>query len=112
MRARNLFSRSVVVCLLASLAGQLTLSSAAVYGRPARQQKPTRGARRTRPTTPANPQIAKLVKEIDPKNIENTIRKLVSFGTRNTLSEQDNPNRGIGAARDWLYGEFQKAAAT
>jgi Zn-dependent M28 family amino/carboxypeptidase len=35
----------------------------------------------------------------------------VSFGTRNTLSEQNNPNRGIGAARDWLYGEFQKAAA-
>jgi hypothetical protein len=35
----------------------------------------------------------------------------VSFGTRNTLSEQDNPNRGIGAARDWLYSEFQKAAA-
>jgi Zn-dependent M28 family amino/carboxypeptidase len=35
----------------------------------------------------------------------------VSFGTRNTLSEQDNPTRGIGAARDWLYGEFQKAAA-
>ncbi|HEU5238689.1 MAG TPA: M20/M25/M40 family metallo-hydrolase, partial [Pyrinomonadaceae bacterium] len=49
--------------------------------------------------------------EINSKNIENTIRKLVSFGTRNTLSEQNNPNRGIGAARDWLYAEFQKAAA-
>src|SRR5207248_728337 len=34
-----------------------------------------------------------------------------SFGTRNTLSEQNDPNRGIGAARDWLYAEFQKAAA-
>src|SRR5207244_12010568 len=32
-------------------------------------------------------------------------------GTRNTLSDQNDPNRGIGAARDWLYGEFQKAAA-
>jgi hypothetical protein len=50
-------------------------------------------------------------REINPKNIENTIRKLVSFGTRNTLSQQDDPNRGIGAARDWLYAEFQKAAA-
>jgi len=37
-------------------------------------------------------------------------RKLVSFGTRNTLSDQNNPLRGIGAARDWLYGEFVKAA--
>ncbi|HUQ31626.1 MAG TPA: M28 family metallopeptidase [Pyrinomonadaceae bacterium] len=57
-----------------------------------------------------NPEIARIVSEINARNIENTIRKLVSFGTRNTLSSQDNPTRGIGAARDWLYGEFQKAA--
>jgi len=57
-----------------------------------------------------NTQISKIVSQIDPHNIERTIRKLVSFGTRNTLSEQDNPARGIGAARDWLYGEFMKAA--
>ena len=56
-------------------------------------------------------QISKVVSEINPKNIERTIRKLVSFGTRNTLSDQNDPNRGIGAARDWLYSEFQKAAA-
>src|SRR5258705_4889390 len=58
-----------------------------------------------------NPEITKMVTEVSAKNIESTIRKLVSFGTRNTLSEQDNPTRGIGAARDWLFGEFQKAAA-
>ena len=58
-----------------------------------------------------NPDIPKIVSEINARNIEATIRKLVSFGTRNTLSEQNNPNRGIGAARDWLFGEFQKAAA-
>ena len=57
-----------------------------------------------------NAEIYRIVAEINPKNIENTIRKLVSFGTRNTLSDQNNPNRGIGAARDWLYAEFQKAA--
>ena len=64
-----------------------------------------------RPGLRGNPDIPKIVAEISAKNIEATIRKLVSFGTRNTLSEQDNPNRGIGAARDWLYAEFQKAAA-
>lgn len=58
-----------------------------------------------------NPQIAKIVAEINPRNIEATIRRLVSFGTRNTLSEQNDPARGIGAARDWLFAEFQKAAA-
>lgn len=58
-----------------------------------------------------NPEIQKIVKEISAKNIEATIRKLVSFGTRNTLSAQDNPTRGIGAARDYLFGEFQKISA-
>ncbi|HMG76666.1 MAG TPA: M20/M25/M40 family metallo-hydrolase [Pyrinomonadaceae bacterium] len=57
-----------------------------------------------------NAQISKIVSEIGARNIEKTIRKLVSFGTRNTLSDQNDPNRGIGAARDWLYGEFMKAA--
>ena len=65
-------------------------------------------ARATRSTL--NPEIARIVREIDARNIERTIRKLVSFGTRNTLSVQDDPNRGIGAARDWLYSEFLKAA--
>ena len=55
-----------------------------------------------------NPEIQKMVKEISAKNIEASIRKLVSFGTRNTLSEQDNPARGIGAARDWIFGEMSK----
>ena len=55
-----------------------------------------------------NPEIQKMLKEVSAKNIETTIRKLVSFGTRNTLSEQDNPTRGIGAARDYLFNEFQK----
>src|SRR6185369_17142603 len=54
-----------------------------------------------------NPEIVKMVREVSAKNIEATIRKLVSFGTRNTLSSQDDPKRGIGAARDSIYGEFQ-----
>ena len=57
-----------------------------------------------------NQTIANIVREIDAKNIEHTIRQLVSFGTRNTLSEQNDPKRGIGAARDWLYAEFLKVA--
>ena len=55
-----------------------------------------------------NREIVQIAKEISAKNIEATIRKLVSFGTRNTLSAQDDPTRGIGAARDYLFGEFEK----
>src|ERR1043166_4089374 len=101
----------VALCLIGLLTCQSMIWSSTAHASHlsaandvSRLQKPSRDAVR-------NPQIAKLVKEIDARNIENTIRKLVSFGTRNTLSEQDNPNRGIGAARDWLYAEFQKAAA-
>ena len=57
-----------------------------------------------------NQEIARIVREIDASNIERIIRKLVSFGTRNTLSTQNDPKRGIGAARDWLYSEFLRAA--
>src|SRR5216110_1599050 len=109
--AKRLISRSIALCLFAFLTFQI-VSSTVAQARDSAQQKPARASSSARENAPArDPQIAKLVKEIDPRNIENTIRKLVSFGTRNTLSEQDNPNRGIGAARDWLYGEFQKAAA-
>ncbi|MDQ5844076.1 MAG: M28 family metallopeptidase [Acidobacteriota bacterium] len=55
-------------------------------------------------------QIAQIVREIDARKIEQSIRRLVSFGTRNTLSTQSDPTRGIGAARDWLFSEFSKIA--
>jgi hypothetical protein len=74
-------------------------------------------AARARPDRSAPPasvrqqQIARIAQTIDGRNIERTIRKLVSFGTRNTLSSQTDPSRGVGAARDWLFGEFSKVAA-
>lgn len=55
-----------------------------------------------------DPEIQKMLKEVSAKNIEATIRKLVSFGTRNTLSDQNSKERGIGAARDWILSEFRK----
>jgi hypothetical protein len=63
------------------------------------------------PKSSPNPEIQKMIKDVSAKNIEATIRKLVSFGTRNSLSEQDDPTRGIGAARDWIYSEFQRISA-
>lgn len=89
----------------------LVPASHAQQERSASQQEKT-AAPATIPKAARNADIARIVAEIDARNIERTIRKLVSFGTRNTLSSQDNPTRGIGAARDWLYGEFQKVAAT
>lgn len=58
-----------------------------------------------------NPQIRKMMTEISVKRIESDIRKLVTFGTRNTNSAQDDPKRGIGAARDWIFSEFEKISS-
>lgn len=52
-----------------------------------------------------------MLAEVSAKNIEATIRKLVSFGTRNTLSDQESKTRGIGAARDWILSEFRRFSA-
>lgn len=62
------------------------------------------------PASPQRPDIMveKMIKEVSANRIEANIRKLVSFGTRNTLSAQDDPKRGIGAARDWIYEEFTR----
>src|ERR1041385_1791770 len=53
-------------------------------------------------------QIADVVREISAKNVEATIRKLVSFGTRHTLSETTSKTHGIGAAREWIQSEFAR----
>lgn len=62
--------------------------------------------------TPQEPSkdLKKILSQISPKRIEATIRKLVSFGTRHTLSTQTNATYGIGAARDWIESEFQRYA--
>ncbi len=44
----------------------------------------------------------------DPARLKASVEKLVSFGTRHTLSDPDNPTRGIGAARRWFAGELSK----
>ena len=51
-----------------------------------------------------------MLRAMRPARIERSIRRLASFGTRHTLSSQDDPARGIGAARDWIHEQFQRYA--
>jgi hypothetical protein len=67
--------------------------------RPARWWKPPADVRAT-------------LARVDARSLERFDRGLVSFGTRHTLSAQDDPNRGIGAARDWIKARFDEIAAT
>ncbi len=44
----------------------------------------------------------------DPARLKMLVEKLVSFGTRHTLSSPTDPKRGIGAARSWGADEFAR----
>ncbi len=57
-----------------------------------------------------DPQIEKMVVEVSADSLKSYIAKLVSFGTRNTLSAVDDPQRGIGAARNWILSKFNTFA--
>lgn len=45
-----------------------------------------------------------------PERLKADVEKLVSFGTRHTLSSATDPKRGIGAARAWAKAEFDQIA--
>ena len=55
--------------------------------------------------------IDRILSDISAARVESNIRKLVSFGTRNSLSETDDPKRGIGAARRWIKSELERCGA-
>lgn len=55
-----------------------------------------------------DPEIKKMVAEVKVENLESTVRKLASFGTRHTLSDTKSNTRGIGAAQRWVKSEFDK----
>ncbi len=64
------------------------------------------------PPTSVDERLTGLTRFVDQARMRATVEKLVSFGTRHTLSSQTDKKRGIGAALDWTDGEFRKAGLT
>ena len=60
-----------------------------------------------RPTQRVDPVIQKIVSEISEERIAGIMRKLESFETRNTVSDPGQTNRGVGAARQWIFEQFK-----
>jgi len=65
------------------------------------------------PATP-DPAIARALQTVQPSRIEQTIKTLVGFGTRSTLSSLFSkseaglpPGQGINAAGDWIAAQFE-----
>jgi hypothetical protein len=62
-----------------------------------------------------DPAIVQIIKDVSPQHIQQTDEKLVSFGTRQTLSV-NNPgaataSQGIVAARNWIKSEFERISS-
>lgn len=55
-----------------------------------------------------DPRHFEIIDAVSADRIQADIEKLVSFGTRHTLSDTVSQTRGIGAARRWIKSEFDK----
>jgi hypothetical protein len=54
-----------------------------------------------------NPKIQEMMGQVSEARIKAILEKLESFGTRNTMSNPDDPARGVGAARNWILNEMK-----
>jgi Peptidase family M28/Fibronectin type III domain len=54
-----------------------------------------------------DPVIVRMVARVDANRIAADIQTLVSFGTRNTCSDNSGASPGIGAARDWIRNRYR-----
>src|SRR4051812_7356333 len=59
-----------------------------------------------------DPHIVSALKDVSAARVKATIEKLVSFGTRDTLSANDpemaKQGRGVVAAREWIKSEYER----
>src|SRR5688500_17527692 len=58
-------------------------------------------------STPQDVRFAAISAPVDASRMKAIVEKLVSFGTRHTLSSQTDPRRGIGAAVRWAEAEMK-----
>ncbi|WP_230380122.1 M20/M25/M40 family metallo-hydrolase [Kaistella gelatinilytica] len=57
-----------------------------------------------------DPEIAGYVKNVSKDSLKANIEKLVSLGTRHTMSSTTDKEKGIGAARNWVLSKFRNFA--
>ena len=58
-----------------------------------------------------DPLIQALVDNVSQQQLMGYVQTLQGFGTRNAFSKTDDPAVGIGAARQWLYDEFNRVGS-
>ena len=61
-------------------------------------------------TVSRDAEIANYVSQVSADSLKSHINKLVSFGTRHTMSSTTDAKKGIGAARNWVLSKFKNYA--
>lgn len=60
------------------------------------------------PAARRQPLVEQAVAAVSRERLESTVRRLVEFGTRHSLSDTLSETRGIGAARRWVHRQFEE----
>lgn len=60
------------------------------------------------PVGMADQRITAMVDAVSAERLGATVAALAGFETRHVFSATDRPDRGIGAARQWIFDEFRK----
>ena len=58
----------------------------------------------------AEPRVQKIVAAVSEDRLRQLLARLVSFGTRETLSNQAGTTRAIGGARQWIFDELKRSS--
>lgn len=61
-------------------------------------------------TADLDPRIQKLIGAVSEQRLEQLLKKLASFETRNTMATADAPTRPLAAARQWIFDELKNAS--
>jgi hypothetical protein len=94
--AIKLVSGLTVSALAVSALGIVSFAASAAMAQPAGNES-ARDAR-----------LAQIAEPVSAESLKRHVERLVSFGTRHTLSSQTDPRRGIGAALNWTEAEFRR----
>jgi Zn-dependent M28 family amino/carboxypeptidase len=113
-----MISRALVLSLL------VVLPACATAGRQAQDGLDRAAVAAPRPAIPAadaatlgvvppadDARIHEIAGAASAARLERDIRRLEAFGTRHTMSDTLSATRGIGAARRWLFTEFERISA-
>ncbi|MFN3725160.1 MAG: M28 family peptidase [Allosphingosinicella sp.] len=71
---------------------------------------PATAQRRTPAPPPPPASLTGLADQVSEQSLRSYVERLVSFGTRHTLSDRNHPTRGIGASLNWTEAEFRRIA--